>query len=63
MINPSSTQIVLLDSKDGAMPKSVDGYLHLLRQVVSVHIEETLDDLIQAYFGSGDIAAQGMFVT
>ncbi|XBI49374.1 hypothetical protein VPH35_112944 [Triticum aestivum] len=59
-INPSSSQIVLLDSKDGAwMKKCCGGYLHMWRQVVSVEIEGRLNVFIQAYSKSGDIALHG----
>ncbi|KAF7091651.1 hypothetical protein CFC21_094205 [Triticum aestivum] len=59
-INHSSSQIVLLDSKDGAWLKQpCGGYLHMWRQVVSVEIEGRLDVFIQAYSKSGDIASHG----
>lgn len=58
-INPSSSQIVLLESKDGAMLKGLDGHIYLPRQVVSVEIEGVLDIAIEAYSKSGDIGAQG----
>ncbi|XP_044415280.1 uncharacterized protein [Triticum aestivum] len=57
-INPSSSQIVLLDSKDGAcLKKCCGGYLHMWWQVVSVEIEGQLNVFIQAYSKSGDIAS------
>ncbi|XBH80928.1 hypothetical protein VPH35_106581 [Triticum aestivum] len=59
-INPSSSQIVLLDSKDGVwLKKRCGGYLHMWRQVVSVEMEGRLDVVIEAYSKSGDIASQG----
>ena len=57
-IDPSSRQIVLLDSKDKAMPKDHSGYVHLWRQVVSVEFEGGLDFIIQAYSQSGATAAE-----
>ncbi|KAE8806440.1 hypothetical protein D1007_17245 [Hordeum vulgare] len=58
-INPSSSQNVLIESKDGAMLKGPDGHIYLPRQVVSVEIEGVLDIAIEAYSKSGDIGAQG----
>ncbi|XP_037451015.1 uncharacterized protein LOC119321438 [Triticum dicoccoides] len=58
-INPSSSQIVMLESKDGAMLKGLNGHIYLPRQVVSVEIEGVLDIAIEAYTKSGDIGAQG----
>ncbi|KAM0884578.1 hypothetical protein ACQ4PT_030888 [Festuca glaucescens] len=52
----SATQIVLIDSKDEAMPKGEDGYVHLWRQVVSVELQGVLDVVVQAYSKSGVIA-------
>ncbi|XP_048538165.1 uncharacterized protein LOC125516954 [Triticum urartu] len=59
IINPSSSQIVLLDSKDGAKLKGFDGHLHVWRQVVSVGTRGELGVEIQAYSKSGDIATRG----
>jgi hypothetical protein len=47
----------MVDSKDGAMLKGSDGYLHLPRAVVSVECEGRLDIVIQAYSRSGEISA------
>ncbi|XP_044955284.1 uncharacterized protein LOC123405798 [Hordeum vulgare subsp. vulgare] len=58
-INPSSSQMVLLESKDGAMLKGPDGHIYLPRQVVCVEIDGVLDIAIEAYSKSGDIGAQG----
>jgi hypothetical protein len=51
-------EIVMVDSKDGAMLKGSDGYLHLPRDVVSVDYEGRLDVEIQAYSKSGKIVAK-----
>ncbi|XP_051192791.1 uncharacterized protein [Lolium perenne] len=53
----SATQIVLIDSKDEAVLKGEDGYVHLLRQVVSVELQGVLDVVVQAYSKSGVISA------
>ncbi|XP_044405727.1 uncharacterized protein [Triticum aestivum] len=58
IINPSSNQIVLLDSKIEAMP-DYNVFKYLSRQVVSVETEGVLDIVIQTYSKSGDIAAHG----
>jgi hypothetical protein len=52
----SATQIVLIDSKDEAVLKGEDGYVHLLRQVVSVELQGVLDVVVQAYSKSGVIS-------
>ena len=55
---PSSGEILLLDSKDGRRPADSDGYLYLSRQVVSVELGHNLRFVIQAYSQSGAIARQ-----
>jgi hypothetical protein len=55
---PASGEIVMVDSKDGAILEGCDGYLHLPRNVISVETEGRLDVEIQAYSKSGKIAAQ-----
>ncbi|CAM0942667.1 unnamed protein product [Alopecurus aequalis] len=57
-IDPSSTQIVLIESKDDAMPKGQNGYVLLRRQVVSVQLEGRLDVVVKAYSKSGGIVAE-----
>ncbi|XBH65132.1 hypothetical protein VPH35_118775 [Triticum aestivum] len=59
VIDPSSSQIVLQDTKDGAELKGFHGYVHLSRRVVSVGIRGMLDVEIQAYSKSGDTATRG----
>ncbi|KAK1609251.1 hypothetical protein QYE76_032924 [Lolium multiflorum] len=54
---PASGEIVMVDSKDGAMLGGSDGYLHLPRNVISVETQGRLDVKIQAYSKSGEIAA------
>jgi hypothetical protein len=54
---PASGEIVMVDSKDGAMLKGCDGYLHLSRNVISVETQGRLDIDIEAYSKSGEIAA------
>jgi hypothetical protein len=54
---PASGEVVMVDSKDGAMLKGCDGYLHLPRNVVSVETQGRLDIDIQVYSKSGEIAA------
>jgi hypothetical protein len=49
----------MVDSKDGAMLKGCDGYLHLSRNVISVETQGRLDIDIEAYSKSGEIAAHG----
>jgi hypothetical protein len=57
--DPSSGEIVLLDSKDGLRPDDdLDGYLCLSRQVVSVQVYGELQVKIQAYSSSGDFATE-----
>jgi hypothetical protein len=58
MIDPPSSQIMLIDSKNKAMPKGDSGYVYLWRQVVSVELLGGLELVIQAYSKSGDIAAE-----
>ncbi|KAF7064524.1 hypothetical protein CFC21_070822 [Triticum aestivum] len=72
-IDPPGTQVVLLDSRycdDGEMPMSTDGYLDLMRRVVSVELpvdhfyypeklEETLKVQVEAYSESGVVSAKG----
>lgn len=57
--DPSSREIVLLDSRGKAMPDCSHGYLSLSREVVSVPLGGTLKFVIQAYSPSGDVSAQG----
>jgi hypothetical protein len=57
-IDPSSSQIVLIEAKDEAVPKGEDGYVHLWRQVVSVELEGRLDVVIKAYSKSGHTIAE-----
>ena len=57
-IDPSSTQIVLIESKDDAMPEGQHGYVLLRRQVVSVNVDGRLDLVIKAYSKSGAIVAE-----
>ncbi|XP_037451014.1 uncharacterized protein LOC119321435 [Triticum dicoccoides] len=59
VIDPSSSQIVLQDTKDGAELKGFHGYVHLSRRLVSVEIRGMLDVEIQAYSKSGDTATRG----
>lgn len=60
IINLASSQIVLLESKDKALPKGFDGYIVLSRQVVSVEAEGVLDFALEAYSRSSDTTtAQG----
>jgi hypothetical protein len=54
---PASGEVVMVDSKDGAMLKGSHGYLHLPRNVVSVETQGRLDIDIHAYSESGEIAA------
>ncbi|KAM0821621.1 hypothetical protein ACQ4PT_072064 [Festuca glaucescens] len=57
-INPSSSQIVLIESEDEAIPKGESGHVLLRRQVVSVQLDGRLDFFIKAYSKSGAIAAE-----
>jgi hypothetical protein len=57
-IDPSSSQIVLIESKDETVPRGEDGHVHLWRQVVSVELEGRLDVVIKAYSKSGAVAAE-----
>ncbi|XP_071675544.1 uncharacterized protein [Lolium perenne] len=57
-INPSSSQIVLIESGDEAMLKGESGHVLLRRQVVSVQLDGRLDFFIKAYSKSGAIAAE-----
>ncbi|KAM0928983.1 hypothetical protein ACQ4PT_001902 [Festuca glaucescens] len=57
-ISPSSSEIVLIHSKDEAMPKGENGHVLLSRQVVSVNLKGRLDVVIKAYSKAGDIAAE-----
>jgi hypothetical protein len=57
-ITPSSSEIVLIHSKDEAMPKGENGHVLLSRQVVSVNLKGMLDVVIKAYSKVGDIAAE-----
>jgi hypothetical protein len=57
-IIPSSSQIVLIESGDEAMPKGESGHVLLRRQVVSVQLDGRLDFLIKAYSKSGAISAE-----
>ncbi|XBI49389.1 hypothetical protein VPH35_112958 [Triticum aestivum] len=59
-INPSSSQIVLLESKGEAMLKGRRGSnIYLSRQVISIETEGQLDVAIEAYSKSGDVTARG----
>uniref|UniRef100_M8C5K9 DUF6598 domain-containing protein n=1 Tax=Aegilops tauschii TaxID=37682 RepID=M8C5K9_AEGTA len=55
---PSSGEILLLDSKDGRRPAHSDGYLYLSRQVVSVEPSGQLEVEIQAYAPPGVLPAK-----
>ena len=55
---PSSGEILLLDSKDGRRPADSDGYLYLSRQVVSVEPSGQLEVEIQAYAPPGVLPAK-----
>jgi hypothetical protein len=55
--SPASGEVVMVDSKDGAMLKGASGYLHLPRTVISVESDGMLDVNIQAYSESGEISA------
>ncbi|KAF7083416.1 hypothetical protein CFC21_087209 [Triticum aestivum] len=55
---PSSGEILLLDSKDGSRPARSDGYLYLSRQVVSVEPSGQLEVEIQAYAPPGVLPAK-----
>lgn len=57
--DPSSTEIVLLDSRGKAIPNCSHGYLCLSRNVVSAQLGGTLKFVIQTNSPSGDVAAQG----
>jgi hypothetical protein len=71
IVDPPSSQVVLIDSRDcagGKLPTDRTGLLDLARCVVSVPIDkwndyspqydESLKVVIQAYSLSGDVAAQ-----
>ncbi|CAM0943909.1 unnamed protein product [Alopecurus aequalis] len=58
-LEPSSGEIVLLESKGRAMPKGYGVYVHLSRQVVSVQREGALDVVIRAYSKPGARAKKG----
>ncbi|KAI5009408.1 hypothetical protein ZWY2020_011545 [Hordeum vulgare] len=69
VIDPPSTQVVLLDSREcvlGRMPMGKAGYLDLSRRVVSVQVrkensrqyKEGLKVVFEAYSASGGVAAQ-----
>ncbi|XP_037404088.1 uncharacterized protein LOC119266915 [Triticum dicoccoides] len=55
---PSSGEILLLDSKDGRRPADSEGYLYLSRQVVSVEPSRQLEVEIQAYAPPGVLPAK-----
>ncbi|KAM3346623.1 hypothetical protein ACQJBY_020915 [Aegilops geniculata] len=55
---PSSGEILLLDSKDGRRPAHSEGYLYLSRQVVSVEPSGQLEVEIQAYAPPGVLPAK-----
>ncbi|KAF7027642.1 hypothetical protein CFC21_039669 [Triticum aestivum] len=55
---PSSGEILLLDSKYGRRPADSDGYLYLSRQVVSVEPSGQLEVEIQAYAPPGVLPAK-----
>ncbi|XP_040256120.1 uncharacterized protein [Aegilops tauschii subsp. strangulata] len=55
---PSSGEILLLDSKDGRRPANSNGYLYLSRQVVSVEPSGHLEVEIQAYAPPGIVPAK-----
>lgn len=55
---PSSGEILLLDSKDGRRPADSNGYLYLSRQVVSVEPSGQLEVEIQAYAPPGVVPAK-----
>ncbi|KAM3197718.1 hypothetical protein ACQJBY_073038 [Aegilops geniculata] len=55
---PSSGEILLLDSKDGRRPAHSEGYLYLSRQVVSVEPSGQLEVEIQAYAPPGFLPAK-----
>ncbi|KAF7048391.1 hypothetical protein CFC21_057169 [Triticum aestivum] len=54
----SPEEVVLLDSRRGAMPRASDGYLRLSRHVVSVEIRGSLEVVLQSYCASGDIVSE-----
>ncbi|XBI58412.1 hypothetical protein VPH35_039645 [Triticum aestivum] len=51
-------EVVLLDSRCGAMPMASAGYLLISRQVVSVEIQGSLKVVLQTYSASGDIDSE-----